>query len=124
MAGMTATIELRGLELRGHHGVDEDERRRGQRFLFDVSLDVPGDAGRTDRIEDAVDYREVVAVVREISDARQFHLLEALAATVADALLERFPLDAVRVRVRKPDVELAVPADYAAVTVARERSRR
>jgi len=73
------TVELRGLELLGHHGTEEAEREAGQRFLFDLWLDV-GDAGLSDRLEDAVDYREVVACVREVSDGRRFHLLEALAA--------------------------------------------
>ena len=114
-----ARIELAGLEVFGHHGVNEDERRNGQRFLYDVELDVR-DAGSSDRIEDAVDYRDVAACVREVSEARAFHLLETLAGAVADALVERFPVEVVRVRVRKPDVRL--PVEFAAVSV--ERSRR
>ena len=113
------TIELAGLEVFGYHGVNEEERRDGQRFLYDVELEV-GDAGSSDRIEDAVDYREVAGCVREVSESRAFHLLEALAAAVADALLDRFPVARVRVRVRKPDVRL--PVEHAAVSV--ERSRR
>jgi 7,8-dihydroneopterin aldolase/epimerase/oxygenase len=115
---VTATVELAGLEIFGYHGVNEDERREGQRFLYDVWLDV-GDAGASDRIEDAVDYREVAACVREVSDARRYHVLEALAAAVADALIDRFPVTAVRVRVRKPDVRL--PVEFAAVSVERSR---
>jgi dihydroneopterin aldolase len=112
------TIELAGLEVFGYHGVNEDERRDGQRFLYDVELEV-GQAGSTDRIEDAVDYREVAACVREVSESRAFHLLEALAAAVADALLDRFPVARVRVRVRKPEVRL--PVEHAAATVERSR---
>ena len=112
------TIELAGLEVFGYHGVNEDERRDGQRFLYDVELEV-GEAGSSDRIEHAVDYREVAACVREVSESRAFHLLEALAAAVADALLERFPGARVRVRVRKPDVRL--PVEHAAATVERSR---
>jgi 7,8-dihydroneopterin aldolase/epimerase/oxygenase len=114
---MSVGVELAGVELFGYHGVDEDERRDGQLFLFDVWLDVPVTASESDRIEDAVDYREVLAVVREVSDARAFALLEALAAAVADALLRRFPAERVRVRVRKPEVRLDAPVDYSAVTV-------
>ena len=45
--------------------------------------------------------------MREVSDGRRFQLLESLAAAVADALLERFgQVERVRVRVRKPEVEL------------------
>ena len=114
-------IELSGIELHGRHGVLEHERRDGQRFLFDVELDV-GEAGATDRIEDAVDYREVVACVREVSDGRAYRLLEALASALAEALLERFPVARVAVRVGKPDVALEAPVDYAAVSAERVRS--
>jgi dihydroneopterin aldolase len=60
--------------------------------------------------------------VRAVSAARQFRLLEVLAAAIADALLERFSLERARVRVRKPQVELGAAVEYAAATV--ERSRR
>ena len=98
-------IELRGLELFGHHGVCEEERERGQRFVYDVELEV-GERGANDRIEDAVDYREVAAAVRR-SPTRRFTLLEALATAIADALVERFPVERVKVRVRKPEVRPA-----------------
>ena len=112
-------LELHGLELHGAHGALPEERERGQRFHFDVLLEVP-DAALSDRLEDAVDYRDVARVVREVSDA--YHLLEALASAVVDELLARFPVERVRVRVRKPDVELDPPAEYSAATVERSRS--
>lgn len=116
------TIELLGLELQGFHGVLPEERRDGQRFLVDVWLDPEGDAGASsDRIEDAVDYRGVVAIVQEISDGRAYHLLEALATALVEALLERLAVSRVRVRIRKPDVRLAVPVEHAAVLVERYR---
>jgi len=116
------TIELHGIELHGFHGVLDDERREGQRFLVDVELD-PADetAAASDSIEDAVDYRDVVETVIAVSGARSYHLLEALSTAIADALIERFPLTRARVRVRKPDVVLARPVDHAAVVVERRR---
>ena len=114
------TIELAGIALRGYHGALDWERERGQSFLFDVELDV-GEAGSSDRLEDAVDYRDVVACVREVSDGRKFHLLEALAAALADELLARFPVERVSVRVKKPEVALDVPVTYAAVRAERRR---
>jgi dihydroneopterin aldolase len=114
---VTATIELLDLELRGFHGVLEEERRDGQAFLYDVWLDVPEPAG--DDITLALDYREVVAIVREVSDAHAYRLLESLAAAIAEELLTRLPAAQVRVRVRKPEVRLALPVRHAGVTVTR-----
>jgi len=111
-------IELHGIELYGHHGALDCEREQGQRFLVDVELEV-GQAGVTDRIEDAVDYRDVVECVQEVSDARAYTLLEAFATALADTLTERFPVAGVRVRVRKPEVVLEPPVEFAAVVAER-----
>lgn len=114
-------IEVRGLELRGFHGALEEEQREGQRFVFDVTL-VAHDAGvRSDQLADTVDYTAVVARIREISDGRRFNLIEALAAAIADDLLQRFPVSRVRVRVRKPEVKLDAQAEFTAATVERSR---
>jgi dihydroneopterin aldolase len=115
------TVELRGIALHGLHGVEARERERGQRFLFDVWVDVD-EAALSDRIEDTVDYRRVAELVQEISDGRVYSLLEALAAAVADELMDRFPIARARVRVRKPDAELDVPVDWSGATVERSRS--
>ena len=80
-------LEVTGLELQGFHGVLPEEEV-GQTFLFDISLDV-GERGVNDNIDDAVDYREVANVVREVN-ARRFNLIEALSSAVADAVYERF----------------------------------
>ena len=118
---MSVVVELAGLEVPGRHGVEEEERHSEQPFLYDIRLELPEPAA--DRIEETVDYREVVELLRGISEAREFSLLEALASAVAEALLQRFPeIEHVRVRVRKPRVELGTAVDYAAATV--ERSRR
>jgi dihydroneopterin aldolase len=108
-------IRLRGIELRGFHGVLDHERSEGQRFRFDVLLDVAQPA--EDSIEAAVDYRDVAACVREVSDETPFQLLETLAAAVADELVRRFPVGRVSVTVGKPDLEL--DGGHATVTADR-----
>jgi dihydroneopterin aldolase len=116
---MTVVVELAGLEIPGRHGVEDWEREREQPFLYDLRLELAEPAA--DRLEETVDYRVAVELVRELSESRRFRLLEALAAAVADALVERLPLERARVRVRKPHVQLDAPAEYAAATVERAR---
>ena len=109
-------IELHGLEMHGHHGVLEEERQAGQRFVYDIELEV-GDRGVSDRLEDAVDYREVAALVLAVN-AREFRLIEALATAVAEAVMDRFHVESVRVRVRKPEVRpVGLDVEYSAATV-------
>ena len=115
-------IELAGLVVFGKHGYLEEERRLGQRFLVDLWVDVRGEASETDRIEDTVDYRRLAALVREVFAGPERLLLEGLAGAVADGIVERFTaVERVRFRVRKPDVVLDPPVEFAAVVVKRAR---
>ena len=52
-------IVLKNIECYGYHGLLEEEKKEGQPFFFDVTL--CGDfarAGKTDNIEDTVNYLE------------------------------------------------------------------
>ena len=111
-------IELHGVEVFGYHGATDVEEREGQMFLFDVSL-WPRQEPDADDIERTIDYREVATCVREVSDRERVRLLETLAGSLADELMSRFAVERVRVRVRKPQVQLDPPAEFSAVTVDR-----
>jgi 7,8-dihydroneopterin aldolase/epimerase/oxygenase len=117
---MTLTVELADLEIFGRHGVDDDEREEGRTFLYDIALEVPPPA--SDRLEDTIDYRAVAACVRDVSDAREYRLIESLASAVADELAQRFGAERVRVRVRKPGISPAgLTVAYSAATAERGR---
>jgi dihydroneopterin aldolase len=115
---VSVTVEIRSLRLFGRHGVHAREKEQGQDFLFDIELEV-GERGVSDRLEDAVDYREVALAVQRVSDARSYDLLEALAAAVAEELLGRFGAERARVRVEKPAVRPGGLEGTAAVSVSR-----
>jgi 7,8-dihydroneopterin aldolase/epimerase/oxygenase len=115
---MTVTVELVGLEVFGRHGVEDDEREQGRTFLYDVALEVAAPA--SDRLEDTVDYRAVAACVREVSEAREYRLIEVLASAVADELATRFSVESIRVRVRKPGISPGgLTVAYSAATAER-----
>ena len=104
---MTLEIEVVGIDVVAMHGVDEEERRTGQRFRIDVTVRVP--ALETDRLPATIDYRELAEFLRErVASGPPRLLLETLAVDAAAAVLERFPLaEHVRVAIAKPDVRLA-----------------
>jgi dihydroneopterin aldolase len=100
-----ATIRLEGLSVFGHHGARPYEKEAGQRLEVDLELESTDDrAERSDRLADAVDYDGLYRLVREVVEGKSFHLLEALAATVAESILDRFPVRRVRVRIAKQNL--------------------
>lgn len=108
------TIEVHGVEVLGHHGVNEEERRHGQTFLVDAWLYVPDPSD--DLISATIDYRRVRDIVHAVNDSAAFQLLETFAGAIADSLHEELLPERVRVRVRKPGVAWA---DWTAVSVER-----
>jgi dihydroneopterin aldolase len=120
---MKGEIEIAGLVLFARHGVDEAEKKLGQRFILDflLELDVAGSA-KSDQLADTIDYGEVVAIAEAAFRARRFYLIEAVAAHVAGAILAHFPrATSVRVTVRKPSAPVPAVIDHVAATVTRKR---
>jgi dihydroneopterin aldolase len=101
-------IRLLSLPLFGHHGVSPAERETGTLLEMDVELTLDLDpAAASDRIRDTVNYMDVHEVVLAAVRDQRHHLLETLAASVADELIRRFRADEVRVRIRKANLPLS-----------------
>ena len=101
-------VLLEGMVFFGRHGVLATERELGQRFVVDLEmrLDLRA-AGVSDDFTETVDYSEVYRRVREIVEGEPFDLIEAVAERIAASIHETHPeIEAVRVKVTKPDVRL------------------
>jgi dihydroneopterin aldolase len=117
------TIEIVGLSLYTHHGVDEAERTVGQRLVFDLSFDLSDcDATVTDRIEDTIDYGEVCQQVALAAQERSYKTLERLCSAIADRMMDRYNADAVTVRATKPEPPIPLPVEEVTVEVWKERT--
>jgi 7,8-dihydroneopterin aldolase/epimerase/oxygenase len=115
-------IELRGMSFQGRHGVRPEERAHAQEFKVDIVVDAElADAGRTDHIEDTVDYRQLRAAAREVIEGESRKLLESLAGAIAQRILELPRVEAVRVRVAKRPASMQ-PIEAAAVRIYRTRA--
>ena len=121
---MSDEIYLHGMVFEGHHGVTEDERALAQPIELDVELRLDlSAAGRSDELDQTVDYSRVFEVCRDHVEQRSFHLLEGLAEALAAELLGRFaPLDSVVVRAKKPGIPLAGMVEHAGVRLERSRA--
>lgn len=113
-------VIVRGIQFHGSHGVSDEEQAVGHRYSVDVEIatDLRA-AGRTDSIEDTVNYAAIVRMVLEIGTTTRFRLLEALAQRIADAVLDEFRPDEVCVRVKKLLPPAKGVVEYAGVEIRR-----
>ncbi len=115
-------ITLRGMLFLARHGVTLEERMEPQPFEVDVELAADLDrAAASDELADTIDYSAVFSLVARIVEEESFRLIEALAGTIADAVLESTGARSVVVRVRKPRAPLPGPFESVEATVRRPR---
>jgi dihydroneopterin aldolase len=115
-------IELTGIRAFGYHGVLEHERADGQEFVVDVRLDVDtAPAAASDQLIDTVDYATLAQAVVRVIEGEPVDLIETLAQQIADAVLIDPRVQAVRVRVHKPQAPIPVRVEGVSVTIQRSR---
>ncbi len=85
------TININGLRLMGHHGVLDQERRVGNIFEINISMDVPSadSAAKADSLDLTVNYAEVIDLVKKEMRTPS-RLIEAVAYRIAAAIKDRY----------------------------------
>jgi dihydroneopterin aldolase len=105
-------IELRGLIIRGNHGVFDHERRDGQDFVVDITVWIDlAAAAASDELADTVDYGALAQRAADIIGGPARNLIETVAAELADDVMAD-----------KPDAP--IPLTFSDVAVVARRSRR
>jgi len=121
--GRSDRIVLAGMVFLARHGVNDWEKVEEQRFEVDVELELDArPAAVRDDLTQTVDYRGVYELTRQVIEETTLELIESLAEAVATKVLAaNGNVEAVVVRVRKPDVDLGGPIDSAGVEIRRTR---
>ena len=119
---MTDRIELRGLRVRGHHGVFDHERRDGQDFVVDVTvwMDLAA-AAASDDLADTLHYGELAQRAAEIVGGEPCDLIETVSARIAEDVMTDDRVQAVEVVLHKP--QAPIPLAFRDVAVVARRSR-
>ncbi|MCR5848138.1 MAG: 2-amino-4-hydroxy-6-hydroxymethyldihydropteridine diphosphokinase [Lachnospiraceae bacterium] len=116
-------IIIRGLEVFAHHGVYENEKLKGQRFIINAEFDTDTlTSGMSDDIEDTLDYAKVCDFIKDYMVVNQVNLLETLVNELSRKLLLNFSkIQKVTLEICKPDAP--IPMKFDTVSLKVERSR-
>lgn len=117
-------ILVRNLKIFAYHGVNPEEKRDGQNFVFDidayVDISVPC---VSDNVEDTVSYAKIIKETVRIFTSQKDDLLERAAQRVADGLFEKFEkIQSLRILLKKPEAPIKADFEYVGVEIFRERA--
>ncbi|CAM3894212.1 dihydroneopterin aldolase [Smaragdicoccus niigatensis] len=120
---MSDHIALRGLTVRGNHGVFDHERRDGQDFIVDVTVWMDlSIAASTDDLNDTLDYGDLAQRAAAIIAGPPRNLIETVAAEIAADVLTDVRVREVEVTLHKPSAPIPLTFADVAVTVRRARA--
>ncbi len=106
-------LKIQDFEVWVHLGCTTDEQRFTQPVLFSLDIDFRKnlEAVNTDRIEDAIDYVALTTIIKQVAEAKSYHLVEHLCYEVtlkiSDFLKEKLVQGTVALHVHK----LRVPVE-------------
>lgn len=118
---MMDKIYINDLEVFAKHGVFPEENVLGQKFVISAVLFTDTrKAGKSDSLEESIDYGEISHFINQFSTENTFKLLETLAERLAEELLWRTEhLRGIRLMIKKPWAPVGLPLDTAAVEIER-----
>ena len=96
-------IHIKDLHLRTIIGINQEERRNQQDVLINIVMDADSSqAGESDDIDDAVNYRTITKRIIQLVESSHFYLVEKMAAEIAAICLDDPRVERARVTVEKP----------------------
>jgi 7,8-dihydroneopterin aldolase/epimerase/oxygenase len=115
-------IQLTGIRCYGYTGYLQEERFLGQWFEVDLRIGLNlAPAGQSDQIDDTLDYRSVIAAVKEIISTAKFDLVEKLGDTIITKVLEFDKVQQVELKLHKPAAP--IPDFGGRITIELTRNR-
>ena len=114
-------IYLKDVEIFANHGVFEEEKRLGQKFIFDIELELDlSVAGKTGDLNSSVHYGELVYEIEKIVSEKSYDLIETVGEKVCEHILLKYRMiKNAKVKVKKPWAPIGRHLSYAAIEINR-----
>ena len=117
-------IIIKNLKIYSYHGVNDEEKVRGQEFAVDAILELDlSTACESDDINDTVSYAKVIKTIGKVMGRESYNLLEKLSMQIIKEIFLLYTaVESVEICVKKPMAPIKANFDYVAVNLKRYRS--
>ena len=114
-------IRIKNIKIKARHGVYEFERKKDGTFELDIEIYLPLEkSGKSDKLEDTIDYDNIVSIATKAFVEKDYDLVEAAAESVCGKLLDVLNVFKVILRVRKPHAPINADFDTIEVELIRK----
>ena len=98
-------IEIPKIQLFGHHGCYNQEKKDGQQFEIAIRITYLSSYDKTnecyDDLEGHLNYTDIGVIVSDIFHAKRYNLLEALSNDIASYIANKYDIKSVNVKIKK-----------------------
>lgn len=117
-------IIIKNLKVYSYHGVNDEEKVRGQEFAVDAILELDlSTACDSDDINDTVSYAKVIKTIGKVMGRESYNLLEKLSMQIIKEIFLLYTaVESIEICVKKPMAPIKANFDYVAVNLKRYRS--
>ena len=122
---MPLTIQVKGINVFGTHGVYEQEKKKGQEFRIDLQIELREnilnfDNYKSESFDNSVNYENLVNEVINVSDNNSFDLIETFAYEILNSLRKYNNISRATVTIHKPNSPLKELVENISVTASEE----
>ena len=115
-------IRILNLRIPAKHGVYDFEKEKDKIFEIDIHMEIDlSKAIISDDLKDTVDYNEVVELTKKIFSENDYNLIEYVAGKICENLLDKFLINNVIIKIRKPHAPINADLDTVEVEVERKK---
>jgi len=122
---MPLTIQVKGINVFGTHGVYEQEKKKGQEFRIDLQIELRENIlnfenYKSESFDNSVNYENLVNEVINVSDNNSFDLIETFAYEILNSLKKYNNISKATVTIHKPNSPLKELVEDISVTASEE----
>ena len=99
--------KIKDITLYGYHGVNDDEKKKGQYFIISISyldkslVSVKNVLSKSDNLSGFIDYMDIYQCVKKVFNQRRYNLIETLSANIYSEISRKFPISQIEITITK-----------------------
>ena len=114
-------IKINEIQLFGYHGLYQEEKENGQNFIISLLIDIDY-KDKSDKIENTLDYADIIDKVKNIFSEKRYNLIESLAAEISENLMTNQKIKSLDISIKKESPPIDAKLNSVEVNLRKTRS--